>query len=59
MKEKNKKTDKEEKKKGFIPPGTLNNPKPFQQFSAPSKFTGPKQQFAAFHRRLNTRRSGK
>lgn len=59
MKEKDKKLKQEEKKKGFTPPGVLNNPKPFQQFSTPNKFTGPKQQFTAFHRRLNTRRSGK
>lgn len=43
----------ESKKKGFVPPSSLNNPKPFQQFSNQNKFKGssPKS-FNAFHRRL-------
>ena len=41
----------ETKNKGFKPP--VNNPKPFQQFSAPNKFQGgPPKSFNAFHRRL-------
>ena len=43
--------DKEIKNTGFKPP--VNNPKPFQQFSTPSKFKGgPPKSFNAFHRRL-------
>ena len=42
----------ENKKKGYEPPFG-NNPKPFEQFSNPKKFSGgaPKS-FNAFHRRL-------
>ena len=44
---------KESKKKGFQPPNSLNNPKPFQQFSSPNKFSGgPPKSFNSFHRRL-------
>lgn len=44
------KTNSENKKKGFQPPP----PKPFQQFSNPSKSKGggAGQSFNAFHRRL-------
>ena len=46
------KINQESKKKGFVPP-VGNNPKPFQQFSNPNKFSGgqPKS-YNAFHRRL-------
>lgn len=44
-------------KKAFTPPPG-KNPKPFDQFSNPKKFsTNPQSSFNAFHRRLNTRRS--
>ena len=40
----------EGKKQGFQPPG--KNPKAFQQFSNPNKFSGGSQQnFKSFHRR--------